>query len=162
MYESDDFGRTIMDTYTKHMWEEVVEIAEVVVDDVITTPYSANVITHTVYEAADTTKYSVHPNPSSLAGTLFGGTIAVDATTEIVKLPKMNPSFDPSAAYVPRAERKEWDAVGFMGKLMVRSAEAITGTHVDADANGKAVNGTTYRVLEVINANVVRVLFFAS
>ena len=37
--------------------------------------------------------------------------------------PKESSSFDPSVTYVPREERKEWDAVGMMGKLRMRKGQ---------------------------------------
>ncbi len=32
---------------------------------------------------------------------------------------KLNPSYDASKTYIPRSERKEWDAIGMVGKLRV-------------------------------------------
>ena len=32
---------------------------------------------------------------------------------------KLNPAFDPTRRYVPRSQRKEWDTVGLMGKLVM-------------------------------------------
>ena len=40
---------------------------------------------------------------------------------------KLNPSYDASKTYIPRSERKEWDAIGMVGKLRVRKGQ-ITGT----------------------------------
>lgn len=47
-------------------------------------------------------------------------------TGEVVKestgfsvYPKMNPSFDPNQEYISRADRKEWDVIGLLGKLHV-------------------------------------------
>ena len=40
---------------------------------------------------------------------------------------KLNPSYDESKTYIPRSERKEWDAIGMVGKLRVRKGQ-ITGT----------------------------------
>jgi hypothetical protein len=37
--------------------------------------------------------------------------------------PKESSSFDSSVTYVPREERKEWDAVGMMGKLRMRKGQ---------------------------------------
>ncbi len=36
-----------------------------------------------------------------------------------------NPDYDPTRTYVPRSERKEWDAIGLMGKLVVRRGQPI-------------------------------------
>ena len=40
---------------------------------------------------------------------------------------KLNPSYDESKTYIPRSERKEWEAIGMVGKLRVRKGQ-ITGT----------------------------------
>ena len=32
---------------------------------------------------------------------------------------KLNPDWDESTAYIPRADRKEWATVGLMGKLRI-------------------------------------------
>ena len=36
-----------------------------------------------------------------------------------------NPDYDPTRTYVPRSQRKEWDAIGLMGKLVVRRGQPI-------------------------------------
>ena len=36
-----------------------------------------------------------------------------------------NPDYDKTRTYVPRSERKEWDAIGLMGKLVVRRGQPI-------------------------------------
>jgi hypothetical protein len=40
---------------------------------------------------------------------------------------KLNPDYDPNMEYIPREERKEWDAVGMMGKLRIRKGQ-VTGS----------------------------------
>jgi hypothetical protein len=37
----------------------------------------------------------------------------------------LNPGHDPHTVYIPRAERKEWDAVGLMGKLRIRTGQPV-------------------------------------
>jgi len=37
-----------------------------------------------------------------------------------VQRPKLNPAYDPERTYVPRDQRKEWAAIGMLGKLIVR------------------------------------------
>ena len=36
-----------------------------------------------------------------------------------------NPDYDPTRDYVPRSHRKEWDAIGLLGKLVVRRGQPI-------------------------------------
>jgi hypothetical protein len=60
-----------------------------------------------------------------------------------------NPDYNPEKRYIPRKDRKEWDVIGLLGKLKVRTSEQITGNAVDVDtATGTAKNGTTYPVLQ--------------
>ena len=50
-----------------------------------------------------------------------------DGTTNLQRR-KVNPSWDSTATYVPRSDRKEWDTVGLMGKLRLKKGEP-TGTN---------------------------------
>ena len=36
-----------------------------------------------------------------------------------------NPNYDPNKTYVPRMDRKEWDAIGLLGKLIIRRGQPI-------------------------------------
>ena len=36
-----------------------------------------------------------------------------------------NPDYDPTKTYVPRMDRKEWDAIGLLGKIVVRRGQPI-------------------------------------
>ncbi len=38
---------------------------------------------------------------------------------------KLNPEYDPSREYIPRADRAEWDTVGLMGKLRVLKGQPV-------------------------------------
>ena len=38
---------------------------------------------------------------------------------------KLNPEYDPTLEYIPRKDRKEWDAVGLMGKLRIRKGQPV-------------------------------------
>ena len=42
-----------------------------------------------------------------------------------LKRKKLNPSWDSTATYIPRKDRKEWDIVGLMGKLKVKSDQPV-------------------------------------
>lgn len=83
---------------------------------------------------------------------------------EIIE-PIFNPNYDHSKQYIPRENRKEWDVVGLLGKLRVRTSEQIIGDYVDVDINnGMAKNGTTYHVLNKIkdydgNYGIVLIFF---
>lgn len=38
---------------------------------------------------------------------------------------KLNPEYDPTQEYVPRQERKEWSAIGLLGKLRLRKGQKV-------------------------------------
>ncbi|MEX5565129.1 peptidase G2 autoproteolytic cleavage domain-containing protein, partial [Pseudophaeobacter sp. 1A16562] len=46
-----------------------------------------------------------------------GVTVPADAERVTQQRRKLNPDYDPSQEYTPRADRPEWDTVGLMGKL---------------------------------------------
>lgn len=53
---------------------------------------------------------------------VFGELLTEDYTDEdgtVRKVWVLNPDYNPDKEYVPRSERKEWNAVGMMGKLVV-------------------------------------------
>ena len=66
----------------------------------------------------------------------------------IITLPIFSDEFNPDASYLPRSKRKEWAVIGLLGKLRIRTAEKITGNKVDINAQGIAVNGTTYTIIK--------------
>jgi len=78
----------------------------------------------------------------------------------------VNPEYDSTRQYIERRDRKEWSAVGMMGVLSVRDdgtcqvdgfckvAEGGTATAAE-----KYICGETYRVIERMTGNVVKVVF---
>ena len=51
---------------------------------------------------------------------------AIDQNLRITSKERtINPNWDPSQIYIPRKERKEWDAIGLLGKLVVRRGQPI-------------------------------------
>jgi hypothetical protein len=48
-----------------------------------------------------------------------------DALGNPLTRPKLNPNYDPATTYVPRSKRKEWAAIGLLGKLRVRTGETV-------------------------------------
>ncbi|PCJ07345.1 MAG: hypothetical protein COB16_11610 [Rhodobacteraceae bacterium] len=59
-----------------------------------------------------------------------GLTVPRDATRNIQQRRKLNPAYDPSRLYVPRAKRAEWDMVGLMGKLRLRRGQPVAPTWI--------------------------------
>ena len=80
--------------------------------------------------------------------------------TKQVYVRKLNPNYDPQAKYVPREQRKEWSAVGLLGKLLVRQDGTLeAGSFCKPNDNGVATKANSgYYVLEVINASQARIL----
>ena len=76
-----------------------------------------------------------------------------------------NPDYDPTQKYIPRAERKEWDAVGFRGVLVVRDDGTCQVDSYCKPVKGGTVTATseytknTYRVIERINENLIKIVF---
>ena len=76
--------------------------------------------------------------------------------------PKMNPAFDPTKEYISREDRKEWDAVGMLGKIHVNDdGTCIVGGYAKVSSNGIITNSTertNMRVMKRITDNIVLVL----
>lgn len=52
---------------------------------------------------------------------------------------QLNPDFDPDQEYVPRSDRKEWDAIGLLGKLYVKDGEEIGANWLPLGASAHGV-----------------------
>ena len=51
---------------------------------------------------------------------------AIDQNCRVTKQEQvLNPDYDPTQVYIPRSERQEWDAVGLIGKLIVKDGQQI-------------------------------------
>ncbi|QOY28085.1 hypothetical protein BACVE_003125 [Bacillus velezensis] len=84
----------------------------------------------------------------------FGGLVyeTVFRGGEEIRLPKLNPEYDPSLEYVPRDSRDEWHVIGLIGQVFVRidetvavgdSVSAIGGIATKAESGGY---GTVMRI----------------
>lgn len=84
-----------------------------------------------------------------------------DEYDETVRIPKINPDYNSELEYVPRSKRKEWGAVGLLGKIKARyTGELSVGDYITAQ-NGIAIKSetkTNLRVLEIINDHIARIL----
>ena len=80
--------------------------------------------------------------------------------TRIDRVRKLNPDYNPEQAYTPRLERPEWDAIGMVGKLLVRHDGTLRqGGFCGAGSNGIATNAATgYYVLEVLDTTRARII----
>jgi hypothetical protein len=67
--------------------------------------------------------------------------------------------FNKSKNYVPRKYRQEWSPVGLIGQLIVRdTGHCQVGQKCDA-TDGIAHPGKTYKVLERVSKNTIKILF---
>lgn len=73
----------------------------------------------------------------------------------------LNPGYDPDKPYVPRAERKEWAAVGMLGVLLVRDDGTcqVNGYCKVADGGIATVSETGWRVIARMNEHLVKIVF---
>ena len=79
-----------------------------------------------------------------------------------VLCPIVNPKYDATEIYVSRKDRKEWDAVGMLGKLYVRDdGTCKVNQYAKCGNDGIATAAdciTNMRVLQRVNDNIIRVL----
>lgn len=123
---------------------------------------------NTIYENDEGKLFVEVPNKSNVNGISFSANTFDDKENyikSVIKVPQLNPLYDPSKEYIPRSQRKEYAAVGLLGKLFVKTSEKITSTKIDAGSDGMAKNGTKYHVLKHVKEytpgsyGVVQVLF---
>jgi hypothetical protein len=107
-YLTDDYGRYLKEEYTTTEWTEVKTNSGVKQEK------------HHVYE---TDKI-----PSDVTVPSDAKVISEDDKGAKLTRRKLNPDYDASKTYVSRPERKEWDAVGLMGKLRMKKGQK-TGTN---------------------------------
>jgi len=108
-YLTDDYGRYIREEYTATEWTEVKTSGD-----------GSRQEKHHVYE---TDKI-----PSDVTVPSDAKVISVDDKGAKLTRRKLNPDYDASKTYIARPERKEWDAVGLMGKLRMKKGQK-TGTN---------------------------------
>lgn len=96
-----------------------------------------------IYEEVEVKKYEKKINDN--------GEEEVVETIEKQKTFKINPEWDSSKEYISRESRKEWSAIGLMGKLIVRHDGTLKqGGFCYPSENGIATNSETgYYVMKV-------------
>jgi hypothetical protein len=72
----------------------------------------------------------------------------------------LNPEWDTTKEYIAREARPEWDAIGLVGRLLVRDdGTCIVNGYCKSNDNGIATNGDSgYRVMKRVSENIVQVL----
>ena len=76
----------------------------------------------------------------------------------------LNPDFDPDKEYVHRADRPEWDTIGMLGVLTVYDdgtcqVNGFCKCNNDGIATACERGFDTYRVIERVNENLIKVVF---
>ena len=96
---TDDFGGSVEETYTITEWYDETEKRKV--------------------------NYPTDSIPSDVTVGVGSSVLSTDENGNAYTRKKLNPSWDSTATYIPREERKEWDIVGLMGKLKVKSDQPV-------------------------------------
>lgn len=82
--------------------------------------------------------------------------------THEYKTYKLNPNYDATKEYIPRADRPEWDAIGMIGVLSVRDDGTCKRNGYCKVADGGIATHseemTNIRVLSRVNDNIIKVL----
>ena len=99
-YLKDEWNQYILEEYTSTEWVEVED---------------GRNINHS-YETDKIPSDIIVPSDAKVI------TTESDGVTKLTRR-KINPDYDSSETYVPRQERKEWNAVGLMGKLRLRKGQ---------------------------------------
>jgi len=102
-YLKDDYGRRIMEEFTVTSWRD-----------------ESNKTDHS---------YATDKIPSGITAPddATVTTTEEDGSTKLLRR-KLNPDYNSSLTYVARADRKEWDTVGLVGKLRMKKGQK-TGTN---------------------------------
>lgn len=74
---------------------------------------------------------------------------------------KLNSEFDSSQEYIARSERKEWDAIGMLGQLVVfDDGTCEVNGYCTCNDDGVATSSETgYRVIKRVSDNLVMIIF---
>ena len=120
-------------------------------DKYLTDDYGRIIYDEPVEDFIEYTDYADPTNPETW--------VKAKETAGFHRYPKMNPEYDPNAEYIGRETRKEWDAVGLIGKLYanddgtckINGFAKVAENGILTASEGK----TNMRVMKRINGNVV-------
>lgn len=86
----------------------------------------------------------------------------VKESTGLHVYPKLNPNYDPNKEYIPRQDRKEWDAIGLLGKLYVNDDGTCKvgkyATVIDGGIITLSESKTDIRVMKRVTDKIVLVM----
>lgn len=74
----------------------------------------------------------------------------------------VNPEFDSSKSYTPRAKRQEWSPVGMLGQLIVRDDGTceVNGYCCPNDDGIATMSQAGYRVIKRVTEDIIQVIFY--
>jgi hypothetical protein len=137
-YLKDDFGRYIEEDYEVYTWSETRTSLEFTNDGTWLpniSGYEKSNVTISIEEYGTLednsgyipiidsySKEFTHTQGEPLADNV---TIPETKTTEVFRRRVLNPNYDPSMTYVSRNLRKEWSAVGLVGKLRIKKDQPV-------------------------------------
>jgi len=101
-YETDDYGRYVYEEYTQTEWEEEVGDG-----------------------AKNLKTYNTDKIPSDVTVPKDAKVTSKNENGNNLKRKKLNSAFDESKTYIPREDRKEFSAIGLVGKLRVSVGQTI-------------------------------------
>ena len=125
-YNKDDFGGYVLESYTITEWTEPAVFEDVEIEAVL--DEEGNEIEPARTEQrkiSDEVEHSYETDkiPSDLTVPSDAVVSSVDADGNTLERRQLNSNYDDTQTYTPREERQEWDAVGMMGKLRMRSGQ---------------------------------------
>lgn len=122
--------------------------------------YILGVVSATPTVIGDTASEEWHSKyKTDVFGNRLTETVNVEETTETRFI--LNDDYNSSKEYKSREERKEWVAIGLIGKLVVTDdGTCEVNSYCKAGSNGIATKSETgYRVLKRIDKNHIRILY---
>ena len=105
-YQRDEFGRLLKTQTQIARWFETIEERQ----------YDERTETEVVVKRKQKRAMQLDKAPP-------GWSAPDDATYDTIDVPILSSSFDPSKEYVSRKLRPEWDAVGLMGRLLIKDSQ---------------------------------------
>lgn len=88
--------------------------------------------------------------------------VNVKESTGFHVYPKLNPNYDPEQEYINRKNRKEWDAVGLLGKLHANDdGTCVVGGYVKVSTNGvltRSDEKTNMQMMKRISDTIILVM----
>ena len=111
-YLKDDFGAYVLEEYTVVEWTEIIPA---VLDD------------GKLLEGETTKEHSYASDevPTGIAVPSDATTLTHDSNNKLLERRTLNPNYDPSATYISREDRVEWDTIGLIGKLRIKVGQPV-------------------------------------